>query len=400
MGAVGGVTIDPDGKHVWAIVRCDATALDRFGDECLDSDLDPVLKFDMDGNVVESFGGGMFIWPHGIDVAPDGSVWVTDGARPAKIPPGSKRGHRVVKFSQTGEVLMVLGTPGKAGAGPDRFMSPADVVVADSGEIFVADGHVDEGNNRVVKFAKNGKYIKEWGKTGSAPGEFRTLHAIAMDSRGRIFVGDRSNNRIQIFDREGAFLAEWSQFGRPSGIFIDAEDRIYVADSESDNLENPGWRWASAWATRARAGSNRSFFTRGATRRRPEDTARSSWPPTATAICTPASLARASCASTSACGREAARLLPRAVKRPARSSAEAVRSGRSTSRNCRKISSTSRSSSSFSNLTGADGKGCACALIGAASPQNSPYGSPSIVAQRALRRILCNKRSDERTSPG
>lgn len=240
MGAVGGVTIDPDGKHVWAVVRCDATALERFGDECRDSDLDPVLKFDTEGNVIASFGGGMFIWPHGIDAAPDGSIWVTDGARPPKVPPG-KRGHRVVRFSPAGEVLMVLGTPGEAGGGPDHFMSPADVAVAENGEIFVADGHVDDGNNRVVKFTKDGKYIKEWGKTGSGPGEFRTLHAIALDSRGRVFVGDRSNNRIQIFDREGNFLAQWSQFGRPSGIFIDADDRIYVADSESDNVENPGW---------------------------------------------------------------------------------------------------------------------------------------------------------------
>ena len=74
MGAVGGVTMDPDGKHVWAVIRCDASAPERFGNECLDSDLDPVVKFDLDGNVVESFGGGMFIWPHGIDVDPDGNV--------------------------------------------------------------------------------------------------------------------------------------------------------------------------------------------------------------------------------------------------------------------------------------------------------------------------------------
>ena len=239
MGAAGGVTVDPDGKHIWAVVRCDA-GRELFGRECLDSDLDPVLKFDMDGNVVESFGGGMFIWPHGIDVDPAGNVWVTDAVTPARTPDGT-RGHQVIQFSPTGEVLMVLGTPGKAGGGKDRFMSPADVVVNDSGEIFVADGHVEDGNNRVVKFTKDGTYIKEWGRTGHAPGEFRTLHAIALDKRGRVFVADRSNNRIQIFDQEGEFIAEWSQFGRPSGIYFDDKDRIYVADSESDNVQNPGW---------------------------------------------------------------------------------------------------------------------------------------------------------------
>ncbi len=239
MGAVGGVTIDPDGKHVWAIVRCDA-GRELFGRECLDSDLDPVLKFDMDGNVVASFGGGMFIWPHGIHVDRTGNVWVTDAVSPARTPAGT-RGHQVVKFDPTGELLMVLGTPGEPGRGEQHLLSPADVVVNEQGEIFVADGHAEDGNNRVVKYTKEGTYITEWGRTGHAPGEFRTLHAIALDKRGRVFVADRSNNRIQIFDQDGTFIAQWLQFGRPSGIYFDDEDRIYVADSESDNVQNPGW---------------------------------------------------------------------------------------------------------------------------------------------------------------
>lgn len=240
MGAVGGVEIDVDGRHVWAVIRCDATEPERFGSECLDSDLDPVLKFDPDGNVVESFGGGMFIWPHGIDVDNAGNVWVTDGFFLGPTPPGT-RGHQVVKFSPAGDVLMVLGTPGKAGSGPNAFNAPSDVVVAGNGDVFVADGHSHEGNNRVVKFSKDGAYLKEWGGTGYGPGEFRALHAIAIDDDGRIFVGDRSNNRIQIFDQEGTFIAQWTQFGRPSGIFFDRNGRIYVADSESDDVQNPGW---------------------------------------------------------------------------------------------------------------------------------------------------------------
>ena len=240
MGAVGGVTMDPDGRHVWAVIRCDATAPERFGNECLDSDLDPVLKFAPDGNVVESFGGGMFIWPHGIDLDHDGNVWVTDAVSEARTPEGT-RGHQVIKFSPTGKVLMTLGTPGKAGGGRTHFNAPADVVVAPNGEIFIADGHGGDTNNRVVKFSKDGTYLMEWGKTGYGPGEFRTLHAIAMDADGRIFVGDRANNRIQLFDQDGNFLAQWTQFGRPSGIFLDDHGRIYVADSESDDVQNPGW---------------------------------------------------------------------------------------------------------------------------------------------------------------
>ena len=112
---------------------------------------------------------------------------------------------------------MALGKAGIAGDGPDTFNQPSDVVVGANGDIFVADGHDSNSNARIVKFAKDGKFIKTWGKRGSAPGDFDTPHTIAIDSRGRLFVGDRANNRIQIFDQEGKFIEEWKQFGRPSG---------------------------------------------------------------------------------------------------------------------------------------------------------------------------------------
>jgi hypothetical protein len=239
MGAVGSVTMDPDGEHVWAVIRCDAGG-EQFGFECLESDLDAIYKFNLQGEVVESFGGGLFIWPHGIDVDNEGNVWVTDAVSAERTPAGT-RGHQVIKFSPQGEVLMTLGTPGVPGDSQGSFNAPSDVVVAANGDIFVADGHGDNTNNRVMKFASDGTFIKSWGQTGYAPGEFRSLHAIAIDSRGRVFVGDRSNNRIQIFDQEGTFLVMWTQFGRPSGIYFDANDKIYVADSESDDVQNPGW---------------------------------------------------------------------------------------------------------------------------------------------------------------
>jgi DNA-binding beta-propeller fold protein YncE len=128
---------------------------------------------------------------------------------------------------------MTLGKAGVSGSGPDLFDQPCDVVVASNGDIFVADSHRNGRNNRIVKFTKDGKFLKEWGRKGSGPGEFSEPHTIALDSRGRLFVGDRENNRIQIFDQEGTLLAEWRQFGRPSGIAITPDDTIYVTDSES-----------------------------------------------------------------------------------------------------------------------------------------------------------------------
>lgn len=240
MGAVGDVQVDPDGIHIWAVVRCDSAEPDRFGNECLDSDLDPIVKFDADGNAVESFGGGMFIWPHGLFVDDDSNVWVTDAVRESRTPEGS-RGHQVIKFSSTGEELMRLGIPGKAGKGDYQFNSPADVVVGDHGNIFIADGHNPDGNNRVMVYSQDGTFLRSWGKTGYAPGEFHALHAMAIDNSGRLFIADRFNNRLQIFDQEGNFIAQWTQFGRPSGVFFDDHGNIYVSDSESDNVQNPGY---------------------------------------------------------------------------------------------------------------------------------------------------------------
>ena len=123
---------------------------------------------------------------------------------------------------------MTLGQKEVAGDGPDTFDGPCDVTVAANGDFFVADGH---GNSRVVKFSKDGTFVKAWGTKGAGPGEFDVPHSIAIDSQGRLFVADRSNNRIQIFDQDGQYLDAWTQFGSPSGIYITDDDMIYVADS-------------------------------------------------------------------------------------------------------------------------------------------------------------------------
>lgn len=246
-GSTSAVEIDRDGKSIWVAERCGANS-------CNGSSLPTVLKFDENGNLVKSFGAGMLIFPHGIFVDREGNVWVTDGqdnlprrprgaAPDAPLPPMPAKviGHQVFKFSPDGTLLLTLGKAG-GGHGNDYFFQPNDVLVAPDGSIFVAEGHGGD-NARILKFAKDGSFLKAWGEKGTGPGDFDQPHALAMDSRGRLFVGDRSNNRIQIFDQDGKLLDTWMQFSRPSGIYIDKNDNIYVADSESGSVEPAHKEW-------------------------------------------------------------------------------------------------------------------------------------------------------------
>src|SRR2546430_7978606 len=217
--AVTAVEPSPDGS-IYVVHRC-------FANSCAGRNEAPILKYDAKGTLLKSWGAGMFLFPHGATVDRGGNLWVTDARGE------NGKGHQVFKFSPDGRVLMTLGTAGVSGSGPDAFDQPTDVVVAANGDVFVTDSHRNGKNNRVVKFTKDGRFVKEWGRKGSGRGEFSEPHTIAMDSQGRLFVGDRENNRIQIFDQNGAFIDEWRQFGRPSGIFITRDDTIYVADSES-----------------------------------------------------------------------------------------------------------------------------------------------------------------------
>jgi sugar lactone lactonase YvrE len=217
--AVTAIEPAPDGT-IFVVHRC-------FENSCANRPEAPILKYDASGKLLASFGQGLFVFPHGSTVDAAGNLWITDAGG------GPGKGHQVFKFSPDGRVLMTLGKPGVSGSGPDLFDQPTDVTVSANGDLFVTDSHRNGRNNRVIHFTKDGKYVKEWGRKGAGPGELSEPHTIAIDSRGRLFVGDRENNRIQIFDQTGAFLDEWRQFGRPSGIAITKDDRIYVADSES-----------------------------------------------------------------------------------------------------------------------------------------------------------------------
>lgn len=248
-GSTSAVEIDRDGRSIWVAERCSANS-------CAGSPLDPILKFDSAGTLVKSFGAGVLLSPHGIFVDHQGNVWVTDcactGTAQQRQTPG--RGHQVYKFSPDGVLLLTLGKAGGARE-PEYFYQPNDVLVAPDGSIFVAEGHSSAAtaNARVLKFAPDGRFLKAFGTKGSGNGGMDQPHALAMDSRGRLFVGDRSNNRILIMDQEGNLLAEWEQFSRPSGIFIDRNDVIYVADSESGSV-NPAH---GAWKRGIRIGSAR-----------------------------------------------------------------------------------------------------------------------------------------------
>jgi sugar lactone lactonase YvrE len=225
-GSTSAVYPAADG-NIWVGERCGANT-------CVGSDLDPILLFDTDGNLIRSFGAGLVSWPHGLHVDPQGNLWITD----AWATGAEDAGHTVLKFSPQGELLLTIGTPGQDGSPPNNLTRPSDVVVAPSGQIYIVDSHGAGGENRITRWAADGTYIESWGETGYGPGQFHDPHALAMDSQGRIFVGDRGNSRIQIFDQEGEFIAIWTQFGRPSGIYIDPNDVIYVADSESSLADN------------------------------------------------------------------------------------------------------------------------------------------------------------------
>ena len=269
-GSTSLVDIDRNGKDVWSVDRCGANSCVSDPATGVLNPEDIIFKFEgATGKVLERFGGGMITMPHGIYVDKDDNVWVTDNAdnapRPARgaappaaaagaggargpaAPPtpgvGATKGHQVFKFSNKGKLLMTLGQAG--GSLTECCFQPNDVIVGPDGSIYVSQGHNDAGGPQVIwKFAKDGKPLTSFGKFGHERGEFDQPHALAFDSKGRLFVGDRNNNRIQIFDQKGTLLDVWYQFSRPSGIFIDKHDVLYSADSESVAVSrnHAGWK--------------------------------------------------------------------------------------------------------------------------------------------------------------
>jgi sugar lactone lactonase YvrE len=229
--AVTGAEAGPNGV-LYVFHRCHANS-------CAGRSEPPLVRLDArTGKQLGTFGAGLMAFPHGFHIDFEGNVWTTDTGRGDA--PG---GHVVRKFSPDGELLMTLGQPGVAGDSAGMFREPTDVVVARDGTLFVTEGHEKNGpHSRLTVLSADGTLIARYGSTGQGHLQLSAPHSIAMDTRERLFIADRDNNRIMIWDRDGNYIDQWTQFGRPSGIYIDHTDTIYVADSESWGPENPGWK--------------------------------------------------------------------------------------------------------------------------------------------------------------
>jgi DNA-binding beta-propeller fold protein YncE len=247
-GEVIRIWVARDG-NIWVFNRCFNT-LPPGHASCLQrGDANPpILEFDPSGKLLKSFGAGLFAYPHAFTMDGDGNIYTSDvndeeailGVS-ARDKDGAVRGQEVLKLDQSGKVLMMLGKMGVAGNDRQTFDRPTGVAIAPNGDIFVADGHAPNAHNsaRVVKFAKDGTYIKEWGHKGSAPGDFDEPHDVFIGgSQQRVYVADRINSRIQVFDQDGNFIAEWKQFGTPSSVFVDKNDTIYVGAAFRDKGAN------------------------------------------------------------------------------------------------------------------------------------------------------------------
>jgi streptogramin lyase len=190
----------------------------------------PLTEFDENGKFVRAFGDGLFTRSHGIRIDQDGNIWATDvGA------------HTVMKISPQGQVLLTLGEKGQAGVWDEsthRFNEPNDIVIAANGDLFITQGHTPgagKGDPRVLKFDKNGKFIKTWGGKGTEPGKFDVAHGIAIDAKGLLWVTDRENQRIQIFDQDGKYIREVKYAGLPCSLDI-GKQYIYMVNGFAGQL--------------------------------------------------------------------------------------------------------------------------------------------------------------------
>ena len=227
---MNGTAVDREGRRAYATRRFDP----------------PIIEIDgATGEILREIGSGLLAWPHGIFVDHEGFIWAADATvgdppslglmGPIPIAVKAGRGHQVFKLTPDGEVVMSLGTKGVAGTDSTHFNAPTAVVVDPvDGDIFISDGHNDQTNARIVKFSKDGEFIRSWGKLGSAPGEFNVPHALALDSQGRVLVADMSNRRIQVFDQDGGFITQWPQFGAISGIAITPDDMMFLTVLEGN----------------------------------------------------------------------------------------------------------------------------------------------------------------------
>lgn len=183
----------------------------------------PVLHFSKNGKYLGGWGTGTFKVAHGLRIDRDGNLWTTDN--------GS---GLVRQFTPDGKPLRKL----------DGFKSPDDLVFASNGDTYVADA----GAAKIVRFDRGGKMISSWGGSGAKPGEFKTLHGLAIDAKDRIYAADRGNDRVQVFEADGKFVAEWKGFGNPFGL-LSHKGSLYVSDGDAKRITQlgPGGDIIEAW---------------------------------------------------------------------------------------------------------------------------------------------------------
>jgi|1185.fasta_scaffold27608_1 DNA-binding beta-propeller fold protein YncE len=209
----------------WVFGRVSAVSTDSHANVYVlhrNTQIDPLVIFDQNGNYLRSWGKGVIMDPHGIRVDKHDNVWVVD------------RAGQIIKYTPDGKVQWKVGTAGQRGTDDHTFNLPTDVAWDSQDNTYISDGY---GNSRVVKFDKNGKYVKDWGTAGSAPGQFNTPHSIQFDSKDRAYVSDRENNRIQIFDTDGKLIKIWNHLGSTQGIWISPKDEMYIL-THRNNVEN------------------------------------------------------------------------------------------------------------------------------------------------------------------
>lgn len=237
LGGTSAIAIDADGKSVWIFERCG-----NINDGCAlpqNKNVNPVMEFDFNGNLVRSWGAGMFVYPHGIFVDAKDHIWLADGNVPAQTAclPGLV-GNTVREFTRDGKLLLTIG-PGPING--KKLTGFTSVVVAPNGDIFVADGHGGQApNDRILKFDSHGKFLMEWGSHGPGAEQFSTPHGMAIDKEGRIYVADRGNKALKVFDENGKLLHDWKQFGSPAGVYV-RDEMLYVCDEEANGPRNPDY---------------------------------------------------------------------------------------------------------------------------------------------------------------
>lgn len=249
IGGISGIEIDKkDGKSLWIFERCGGR------DMCVGNHVDPIIHFAPDGKIIKMFGKDEVAYPHGLYVDPDNNVWITDlqsnmdpAARRGRpipsqdgIAPTKKLGATVTKYSPDGKILLTIGTPGVYGNDATHLSQPSDVITDKQGNIYVADSHDSEpSNDRVVKYDKTGKFIKQWEACKPTDkSQIDCAHALAWDSKGQLYVGNRSNDSVDVYTQDGVLVKSITNWGKPSGIFIDDKDNMYVSDSQSGTGNN------------------------------------------------------------------------------------------------------------------------------------------------------------------